>query len=615
MLANGDIVKSDINGNVNDPNSNMVSWVKTNVASQIIDGSGLNQQEINNKRTINLDSIADFNASPVLLNAIYTTKSYIAGGNNGAWVYKYSGTIPKSKHNGGTIIDPSIVFDTITNYLSPKTTSGYGCYIALNVEREIPAEIFGANPVPENTKNDVSINAAISAASALSVAEPSKTVTIGAGEFLTENAIVNTSLWHIVPPHIKGSGRESTKILKVTSSQLGAGYLAPSDTDAVLVSSPRSDNVEGASAYLISESVSGLSLKRQTETSTSVGWYRHRSAMGYVDDIYSETHHTHFIFNDCWMTNFGQLWAHGGTHGYIFNVATSLRGGWLYATSTRGRAFLFDKVIYSDIKCCADHCGLDGDTGATAYRFIDCKGVSGKFNAENHRGELFSISGGYGISISGQDWRAKAVATSVVVPRIYTTYTTVKFIGYDFLESTAALTDAERANYSFLSKDSVSVVDFDCSPLPQKPYLGDGKKTPFISLLDGNKFNAKLTLADFIQNGRHVQHVLALTTSYKKLCYVAQSGRFKLNSANSLDANQPYFAYVALELNRHVGIKVNSISTNQASPTELATIYIDDNMNPTYSTKLHGYVDEQGWLNVKAAGSGYSLSYAFDITI
>ena len=49
MLANGDIVKSNIDGNTNDPNVNMTGWVKTNSASQIVDENGLNQQQINNE--------------------------------------------------------------------------------------------------------------------------------------------------------------------------------------------------------------------------------------------------------------------------------------------------------------------------------------------------------------------------------------------------------------------------------------------------------------------------------------------------------------------------------------------------------------------------------------
>ena len=47
MLTNGDIVKSTIPNNINDPNVDMIGWVKTNNASQISDKSGLTQQKIN----------------------------------------------------------------------------------------------------------------------------------------------------------------------------------------------------------------------------------------------------------------------------------------------------------------------------------------------------------------------------------------------------------------------------------------------------------------------------------------------------------------------------------------------------------------------------------------
>lgn len=48
QLATGDIVRSTIPSNVNNPNENMTGWVKANDASQIFDASGLNQQQVNN---------------------------------------------------------------------------------------------------------------------------------------------------------------------------------------------------------------------------------------------------------------------------------------------------------------------------------------------------------------------------------------------------------------------------------------------------------------------------------------------------------------------------------------------------------------------------------------
>lgn len=47
MLANGDIVKSTVDGNTSDPNVNMTGWVNVNDASQIVDASGMTQQQIN----------------------------------------------------------------------------------------------------------------------------------------------------------------------------------------------------------------------------------------------------------------------------------------------------------------------------------------------------------------------------------------------------------------------------------------------------------------------------------------------------------------------------------------------------------------------------------------
>lgn len=49
QLATGDIVRSTIPSNVNNPNENMTGWVKTNLASQIFDLIGNSQQEINDQ--------------------------------------------------------------------------------------------------------------------------------------------------------------------------------------------------------------------------------------------------------------------------------------------------------------------------------------------------------------------------------------------------------------------------------------------------------------------------------------------------------------------------------------------------------------------------------------
>ncbi len=52
VLTNGDIVKSTVDGNVNDPNVDMIGWVKTNSASQIFDKTGVTQQDVNDSALI-----------------------------------------------------------------------------------------------------------------------------------------------------------------------------------------------------------------------------------------------------------------------------------------------------------------------------------------------------------------------------------------------------------------------------------------------------------------------------------------------------------------------------------------------------------------------------------
>lgn len=59
QLATGDIVRSTIASNVNNPNENMTGWVKANDASQIFNESGKTQQEVNDLQSAkNLETIS-----------------------------------------------------------------------------------------------------------------------------------------------------------------------------------------------------------------------------------------------------------------------------------------------------------------------------------------------------------------------------------------------------------------------------------------------------------------------------------------------------------------------------------------------------------------------------
>lgn len=96
MLANGDIVKSTIDGNTNDPNSDMTGWVKVDAASQIFDESGRNQQEVNN----GLSSISSLLAISTKTNG---NRQYVAEGRQKGW-FKYNAT-RATENDGGTIFN------------------------------------------------------------------------------------------------------------------------------------------------------------------------------------------------------------------------------------------------------------------------------------------------------------------------------------------------------------------------------------------------------------------------------------------------------------------------------------------------------------------------------
>lgn len=81
-LANGDIVKSTIDGNTNNPNTDMTGWVNVNDASQIIDESGLSQQEINNTQEqkvqyVTIQMFSGANDHEKFLNAIASNRNIL----------------------------------------------------------------------------------------------------------------------------------------------------------------------------------------------------------------------------------------------------------------------------------------------------------------------------------------------------------------------------------------------------------------------------------------------------------------------------------------------------------------------------------------------------------
>lgn len=118
-LTNGDIVKSTIDANANNPNTDMTGWVKTNSASQIIDASGNTQQEINNANAIGYVNLALY-TTPLFADVapiINTLHNQLSEGDtlyipNGDWNVDSEISITKQIN---FICDGNLIFSNKTN--------------------------------------------------------------------------------------------------------------------------------------------------------------------------------------------------------------------------------------------------------------------------------------------------------------------------------------------------------------------------------------------------------------------------------------------------------------------------------------------------------------------
>lgn len=180
-LTNGDIVKSTVDGNTNDPNADMTGWAKTNSASQIFDASGKNQQEVNNglstsslKAIQNSDSLYYYNkdkqgyfewkvgnySAMVTLDkqeGIYIPSNFDPSGSQGVWKRVFDGkpyakwfgvlnddtnlqgAVNVCKYFGGVVFesDSSLTLTKVTNFdgLNNFTIEGNGVKIAGTVAK------------------------------------------------------------------------------------------------------------------------------------------------------------------------------------------------------------------------------------------------------------------------------------------------------------------------------------------------------------------------------------------------------------------------------------------------------------------------------------------------
>lgn len=208
VLTNGDIVKSTINGNANDPNVNMMGWVRVNSASQIFDESGISQQSINNsQKDINSEQEA-FNSKQIEINLGVNSVNDLLNidspeDNDRVFVKSY--LVGKNKGGGTFIYDSTKAL--VNDY--GLTISGW---VRVLDDAVITPQMFGAlgDGVADDT---ASIQRAIDALAAIATSDTRQTLFFPSGSYHT-TVTLQAKTWVA----IVGENKTSTRFLDAFST-------------------------------------------------------------------------------------------------------------------------------------------------------------------------------------------------------------------------------------------------------------------------------------------------------------------------------------------------------------------------------------------------------------
>ena len=606
MLANGDIVKSTIDGNTHNPNSDMTGWVKTNSASQIFDKSGLSQQDIND----GVESIAELIAIPNPKNGTRVfLKSYHAGGKRGGsryFVYDKNGR--RDSHNGGTVIDPNIPVPslaTFNTYFTPRVTNNLGVWVQESSTSLILASEFGAIPADDMFWNCACVNAALRFAQRNSLVNiDGSTVKVEHGVYQTTNPIVNTSIFagNRCPALIGGDNFLDVTFIKTTNNTVGSGYVG-GDVDAVIYVSPTTANGN----YVIGEHTSGFELRHSTAlANTGYGYYARNSVIAYRGNILGRNNYHNIFQDDCWQTTYGEIWSVGGSYGITAKYATSCIGGPLYVDGAKLGGFDFTSLTYSDLVCACDKVGFGLADGGIAYNFKEAKGVTGSFSTEYHKGAEFYFENSVGLNLSGRSFGTTAVTTSATKVSLNTgTKNSVDFSGYDWSSTNLGITETEFLKYEFtnhINYTYFSALKFNACGFPEdnpvfmKKGLGipHGKMQTQVSYSGFSHVDGLMTTTMYVQN------------LFDALCFVGGVSSIEFLTYYCIDSGKDFGATFAGKASNRKRFLIGGISTDQNSPTVIGTYIVGSTQT---TNTLEAYIDSNNWLRVRNGNSVNNGNY------
>lgn len=528
----------------------------------------------------------------------------------GGGQYRWSQSTPKNAHNGGYIIDPDKPFPTLATFNTyySSTSAGTGCWVRVSDRIEINTAEFGML----NSNNMVWNCAAFMAAFKFSMKKETgqlpkyKKLSIPSGIYKTTNPIIVSDIdgYGILPSVVGGDGSLGSVVFnKTTTNTTGAGYVA-GDVDAVYMVSPTSSFGD----YLFGEKIRGITFDRDS-VDVGYAYLARKSAMAQRGNLICRDSLYNFYADDCWMTEYGEVWARLGVNGISVLGGTSCTGGTLYANECSGKGFDFRGLTYSHLMCACDLCGTGSADGNIAYDFTLAKSVTGNFNTEYHKGTEFLFSNTEGAVISGRSFRATAVANSAT--RILnTSASVVKFVGYNWgAESFSNLSPTDKAKYTFKSISPLSSIAFDSCVLP--PFPAEG----VITQLDDLTFPESISVSNYSDCSGVINRLVSISdTMYRRLGYIGDAVSVMLVSAickSSSFVTRTYEAITPTTLTHSRLVAKSTISTSSGSPTNLYQLYTGG--SPVSGQFLVGYVDTDGWLWVKHSAPGNNVPYRFVI--
>lgn len=493
--------------------------------------------------------------------------------------------IPKSLHNGGTIISTTV---PITNSFASTPAflagtgetdpSGSGCLVRVYTG-DIWAEWFGLLDDSSYVWNCKSFNAAIKWADVVSPDISPGMVRFGDGEFRTTDPIIlyrqNGVTGRI--PGFRGQGAYHSTIIKTTANTTGASY-PWLNIDAAVIELPPQDT----SQYLAGSDIGGFTVQKLGDPRTGYGFYAARSYFGKRTDMFIRGFNYGFSTPGCWMANLQTVWCFGNNVGFTLS-GTSNFGGNLYSAGSYEIGFDLSGLTYSNLTTACDGTGETGTTPKVAYKLSGSHGLKLHAGAEKNVGKDFEIANSMAVTIGGHCF-STGVST-VITNKITVSGSVVRF-DYDWSLALSNLTAPQKAFYPNLypSKDASSAITFGSCNFgetdPRMPQVLDGK------------FLSDISITPYSNHNGYVIHQLLLSSSvFKQAIYVGSSPRIKFIYGVCTDTT----ADTSFEPTVPLGHAVSAISTSSATPTDIGNLYIGGVLN---AGRLQGYVSN-GWLYLR----------------